>query len=114
MFQGYAEEGGLRRIEVNATGLTVGTDLPPIKIRSRADWYQLFRDTPGQIRNEYHESLTLDQFEAMIDSISPGKKNHKGEPLRNQFDYLVLNHEVDPKREWKDDEGFSISLACFS
>ena len=111
-FQAYVENGGKRRVRVGSADLTMEVDVPPLVIKSWADWKELLRSTPGQIHDEYRVPYTVAEFEAEVAEHSPGVKAH-GDFLRNQYDTLASNParygQIDPERNWKDTEGFSFS-----
>jgi hypothetical protein len=112
-FQGYVEPGGKRRVQVSDSGLTVEVSIPPLNIRSYADWKDVLRSTPGRIHDENGVEYSFDEFEKEVASLAPGQRWGDSSPLLNHYDH-VLEHqhrygELDPTRNWKDAEGFSFS-----
>jgi hypothetical protein len=119
-FQAYEEEGGERELATSYQGaLRVKVTIPRLVIKSWAEWQAFLHATAGVIVDEYGSEISLDEFEELVRSLSPGQTWGEGGPrLLNHVDHLVENQhrygKVDPKRDWKDAQGFSFCAAEFS
>jgi hypothetical protein len=118
MFHGYKEDGGKQRFSLG-NGLQIEVEVPPLAIESHLDWLKLLRETPGVIKDEYGDVISLADFEAKIEALSPGRTwGPDQKPLQNHQDMLVREQprygKVDPEMDWKDARGFSFSKRDFS
>jgi hypothetical protein len=118
MFHGYKEDGGKQDFSLG-NGLRIEVEVPRLAIESHLDWLKLLRETPGVIKDEYGDVISLADFEAKIETLSPGKTwGPDKKPLQNHHDMLVTEEhrygKVNPERDWKDAQGFSFSNRDFS
>jgi hypothetical protein len=117
IFQAYDIEGGVRHLAVSSScNLLVKAQVPAVKLRTRQAWRELLRSGCGRIENEYGTAYSVEEFEDMVELLSPGKTwKPSGEPLQNHYDYMkVGGYSVSENTDWKDPEGFSFSLTNFS
>lgn len=118
MFQGYRVAATVENLD-SLSGLTIEIEIPAFTLESHIDWLKFLRETPGVIKDEYEDELSLADFEAIIEALSPGKTwGPDMRPLQNHYDMLVRDEhrygKIDPTRDWKDARGFSFSSSSFS
>jgi hypothetical protein len=76
------------------------------EIMSYADWLRLLEEG-GEIRNEYGEQVTLDDFRALVESKRTEELNHTT--------YCREHHPEYAERDcWLDEEGHSFSAGEWS
>lgn len=91
--------------EFHFQGYCEGEDAAPFPLKSWKD-YRSFLSMPDvQIRNDYGDVLTLDEFAELVNGTK-GRKNH--------LDYCQIEHPDYAKSLWQDDEGFCFGYGEFS
>jgi hypothetical protein len=113
-FQGYQEPGGLRRMKLDNSGLTVPVVVPALNVTSAAQWLDLLRATRGTIYDTNGRIYSVDELEALIYSKAPGKvcpvtghwlESPNTSAYRNR---APLHHG---ENLWTDAEGFAFCSA---
>lgn len=118
MFHGYQVAASVEKLD-GPSGLTIEIEIPAFTLESHIDWLKFLRETPGVIKDEYGDELSLADFEEKIEALSPGKTwGPDKKPLLNHHDMLVRDEhrygKIDPTIEWKDVRGYSFSTSNFS
>lgn len=117
-FQAYDESEGTVTMTSPASALGAIVELPHLSLRSAQDWKDFMSKNSGRIEDEYGTVFSNSEFWQMVDEHAPGKTWVTGEPLLNHFDELVKNQnrygKINPDIDWKDAEGFSMTLSNFS
>lgn len=103
IFHGY-EQDDLARSIGDSDGILYRKKAPNLSIRSKKDWFEIFSNHTGTIKNEYGKTLTIEEFLQLVDEFSPSSE-YNGRKVSKLPVSSIRIH---------DSEGYSIAFYNFS